>query len=667
MKKIVVILLAVVGMQWTVTAAPVTPQQASTAARTFWTVALQGKDASLLTDRTAEWSYDGVYLFTHPAGGFVLVAADDAARPILGYSLTSPMDPQHLPIQLQEWLQGYQEHIAWLRENNGQPYAADAEAWALLLKGQYPTNEGAKSVAPLLTTRWDQDFPYNMLCPGTTVTGCAATAQAQLMKFWNHPAFGTGSHSYTHNIYGVQSADFGHTLYDWAHMPNQLTSVSGVQECQAVATLMYHCGVSLEMNYGTAAQGGSAAAGLADLPGYPTINNSLKDYFGYSSDMQVVYKDPGYFGPGYTNDQWRAMLIADLDQGHPVLYTGAAEQGGHGFICDGYDSRQYMHFNFGWSGVGDGYFPVDSISPGVGGAGGNVTYTFNMNNAALLGAVPVYSLRVSDTVFNFMGDGGSDSLLFSANMSVNTPWSVSSNASWLTVDNAADITGAGWVHFHADQSTASGERMGLLTFTQGNETVKVKVIQVNFNQEDLCPLTVVMESTHGSGWQGGAYLSLESANGYVFGTASLEQSTLDSVVINVSNHDIYSVWHSGGGTDRYINYYVKNQYGEAVVEAEYAYSTGGTHLIVWPCAHLGVDEWQSERVEGVRIWPNPTEEMLHIEAANLRKVEIINLMGRTVLTSQQATLNVKTLPAGAYFVRITTDRSTEVTRLVVRD
>ena len=666
MKKIVLLLLAVVGVQWTMVSAPVTPQQASTAARTFWTVALQGKDASLLADRTAEWSYDGVYLFIHPAGGFVLVAADDAARPILGYSLTAPMDPQRLPIQLQEWLQGYQDHIAWLRENDGQPYAADAEAWALLLKGQVPSKDGTKSVAPLLSTQWDQDYPYNQLCPGNTVTGCAATAQAQLMKFWNHPAFGTGSHSYTHSTYGVQSADFGHTLYDWAHMPNQVSSWSNAQDRQAVATLMYHCGVSLEMNYGTAAQGGSAAAGLADLEGYHTINNSLKNYFGYSPDMQVVYKDPGYFGNGYTNDQWRSMLIADLDQGHPVLYTGSATQGGHGFICDGYDVRQYMHFNFGWSGVGDGYYPIDSISPGVGGAGGNVTYTFNMNNAALLGAVPVYGLRVSDTVFNFTGNGGVDSLLFAANTAINSTWSVSSNASWLTVDNAANLPSASWVHFHVAPQETNGERTALLTFTQGNQTVKVKVIQVNFNPEDLCPLTVVMESTHGSGWQGGAYLSLETAGGYVLGTATLQQGTLDSVVINVPDHDIYSVWHSGGGTDRYINYYVKNQYGEAVVEAEYAYATGGTHLIVWPCAHLSVgsEQWT---VGSSKIWPNPTSDVLHVEAPELRKVEIINLMGRTVLSSQSSVVSVKALPAGAYFVRITTDRSTEVTRLVVRD
>ena len=662
MKKIIAILLAVAGWQLSVVAAPVTPQQAASVARTFWSQALQGKDASQLVDRTAEWPYSAVYLFTHPAGGFVLVAADDAARPILGYSVTSTMDPARRPIQLQEWLQGYQDHIEWLGENDGQPYAADADAWAMLLKGDCPSGAGTKSVAPLLTTQWDQDYPYNMLCPGTTVTGCAATAQAQLMKFWNYPAFGMGSHSYTHATYGEQSADFGHTLYDWEHMPNQMGYWSSAQECQAVGTLMYHCGVSLEMNYGTTAQGGSAALGLADIDGYFTINNALKNYFGYSQNMQVEYKDAGYFGNGYTNDQWRAMLIAELDLGHPVLYTGSATQGGHGFVCDGYDNRQYLHFNFGWSGVGDGYYPVDSISPGVGGAGGNGTYTFNMNNAALFGAVPDYRIRLSDTLYNFDGEAATDSVLFGINEAVNTTWSVSSNASWLTVDNAA-FSRAGWVCFHVAESNESGERIGTLTFTQGNETLKVRVIQVNYNTDDLCPLTVVMESTHGSGWQGGAYLSLESANGYVFGTASLQSGQRDSVVINVSDHDIYSVWHSGGGTDRYINYYVKNQYGETVVEAEYAYSTGGTDLLVWPCAHLGVRDVQAS---DFRIYPNPASVRLHIDAEGLQQVEIVDMTGRTIGTYRNADIDIRPLPAGAYFVRVTTADSTGVKRLVVR-
>lgn len=644
-------------------AGPVGPERAAAVAHTFWTQTLHGKADALLVDRSVEWPFVGIYLFVNPQGGFVMVAADDAVRPILGYSPDGKIEPRNLPIQLQEWLEVYQQQIDWVRENDGQSYAADREAWGLLDSGQ-GLKDGDNSVGPLLTTQWDQDAPYNMLCPPGTVTGCAATAQAQFMKFWNHPAVGYGSHSYTHSQYGVQSADFGNTFYDWGNMPNKTTNGSTYNERLAVATLMYHCGVSLEMGYGTAAQGGSAAMGLAGMPGYPSIDNSLKDYFGYSRDMEVKFKNMPLMGQEYTNEQWRAMLVAELDLSHPILYAGSAEQGGHGFVCDGYDSRQYMHFNFGWSGVGDGYYPVDSISPGVGGAGGNVTYTFNMNNAALFGAVPVYELRTNTNILFFPAEGGTDSLILCVNVDVNEPWQVVSDADWVTVDST-EISNAGWVRVNA--ATFEGmanERVATLTFIQGTESVEVRVLQVNYNESEFCPVTVVMEATRGDGWQDGARLTLQSEGGYVFGTATLTQGTLDSVTIAVAPHGIYAVWHSGGGTDRYINYRMKNQYGETLLNVVNAYYNGDTNLIEWPCAHLGIEDLPLSS-ETYRIYPNPVADVLHIDGLpDGGRVELYDLAGRRVMTGG-ATLNTQELAAGSYLLRIITDdgvRTEKVTK-----
>jgi len=397
-------------------ASPVSPKRAAAVAHNFFGSLCGAK--STLQDLSKEWPYDGMYLFVGSQGGFVLVAADDAARPILGYSPSGSLDPQNLPTPLQQWLQAYQQEINALREAKSTPCAAYAPEWYALENNLMPKDSVSGGVEPLLTTHWDQDYPYNGYCPRGTVTGCAATAQAQIMNYWQHPAFGQGSHSYTHATYGLQQADFAHTLYDWNNMPDQAFSSTPMEQKEAVAVLMYHCGVSLEMGYGTAAQGGSMAAGLAGRPGFASIDNSLKDYFCYSPDMRVVFKDNGY-----TNERWRDQLIAELDQRRPVVYTGAAAQGGHGFVCDGYDHRGYLHFNFGWSGVGDGYFPVDSISPGVGGAGGNGTYTFNMNNSALLGLVPDYRLRVSDSAFSVSRLGECDSFLVAVNRSNYAAWS----------------------------------------------------------------------------------------------------------------------------------------------------------------------------------------------------------------------------------------------------
>lgn len=643
-------------------AGPVEPERAAMAARSFWLHTLHLKADVQLADRSAEWQFDGIYLFVNPQGGFVMVAADDAVRPILGYSTDGAIEPRQLPIQLQEWLEVYQQQIDWVRENDGQPYAADREAWTLLDNGQELKGSKSEGVGPLLTTQWDQTSPYNLLCPTGTVTGCAATAQAQFMKYWNHPAVGYGNHSYNHNQYGTQSADFGHTFYDWGHMPDRVNGASTYAEKMAVATLMYHCGVSLEMGYGTATQGGSAAAGLSGMEGVASIDNSLKEYFGYSRDMEVRYKNMPIMGPTYTNDEWRALLIEELNQLHPLVYTGAAAQGGHGFICDGYDSREYMHFNFGWSGTGDGYFPVDSISPGVGGAGGNVTYTFNMNNAALFGAVPVHELRVSDSVFYMGQDGGSDSLILCTNAMVNTICSVASNAQWLSVDNDG-IVGDGWIKFTASAFDTEGiEREALLTFSQGDETVVVRVKQVNLNEEELCPLTVVMETTRGDGWQGGANLALQTSNGYIFGTASMAEGTMDSVVINVAPHDVYAVWNSGGGTDRYINYKILNQYGETLVDVQSAYYDSGTHFIEWPCAHLGIDV---EDDETWRMWPNPASDMLHIDGLPQNcRVEIYDITGRKVMEPRGNTVNIQNLANGSYVLRITTESGVGTEKLI---
>jgi hypothetical protein len=646
----VLLLAAAVLMIGTAVAAPVNPKRAAALAQSFFSSQTGAKSGNRLADVPTEWQYRGIYLFEGANGGFVLVAADDAARPILGYSATGAMDTANMPPALQEWLKGYQKEIDILREAKGFPPHAE---WYALEQGITPKDTVWEGVEPMLTTFWDQGYPYNGYCPRGSVTGCAATAQAQVMNYWKYPAFGQGSHSYTHVRYGVQQADFGHTLYDWENMPVEATASSPMVEKEAVALLMYHCGVSLEMDY---SRDGSAAAGLAGISGYASIDNSLKDYFGYSNQMRVVHKDFGY-----GNAEWRDMIIADLDLGHPIVYTGAAEEGGHGFVCDGYDSRGYMHFNFGWSGRGDGYFPVDSISPGVGGVGGNVTYTFNMSNAALLGLVPDYRLRVSDTLFSMNRDGGADSLLFAPNSAVNTVWSMVCDADWLTVQ-VDTFAHACRVRFIVPENNTGEERVATITFVQGGERCLVRVVQSAYNEEELCPVTVVMECTHGETWQGGAYLSLQSASGYIYGTARLEQGTMDSVDIAVAPHDVYAVWHKGGGTDRYVSYTIKNRYEEALVSVKNAYRNGGRHFIEWPCAHLDIEEVPSEGV--VNVYPNPVTDVLNIQADNMQKVELMDMSGRRIITTDKEQIDMRQLPPGAYFVRVITSRNTTIKRVV---
>lgn len=664
MRKKIALFLVLAASLTLAFATPVSKEKAATVATNFWSSTVQSKAPANLTLRTENWFYAGIYLFENEGGGWVLVTNDDSLYPILGYSPDGYISKADLPLSFTQWLSGYEAEIeaVWRARQQGLNVLADNKAvaeWYRLEQGVKGGHKSQPVVGPLLTVHWDQEYPYNYLCPPATVSGCAATALAQYMKFWNYPAFGVGSNSYTAPRTGtVESADFAHTIYDWDNMPDSTNQYNTIEKINAVATLMYHCGVALEMDYGTAASGGSAAAGLAGIDNIPSQDNALKDYFHYSRDMRVYHKDLGY-----TNDQWRAILINELDLGHPILYAGAATQGGHGFICDGYDDQQFLHFNFGWSGTGDGYFRVDNINPGVGGVGGNVTYTFNMNNSCLVGAVPDYALRVSDTLLGFDGDGGSDSIIIGINETNNSELIVASTVQWMTIDNPS-FGRAGWLHFQVNPLDEVGERVGYIIVTQGYDTAFVKISQVNYRPEDMCPLTVVMQNTnnHFEGWQNDAFLSFESTGGYIFGKAQLTEPKSDTLVILVPHDSICAVWHSGGGTDRYASYWVRNQHGQNLVSVVNAYRNGGTHAIPEPCDHVGIDNVDS--YQQCDIYPNPAHNQLNVRAVNLQQVDIVDLSGRCVATSDKSSVDISDLPNGHYFVRIVTTTGTVVKRFV---
>ncbi|MCX6351968.1 MAG: thiol protease/hemagglutinin PrtT [Bacteroidetes bacterium] len=306
--------------------------------------------------------------------GFVIVSADDAIIPVLGYSDEGNFDPNNIPKNTAKWFEGYKEEIRNVVENKIEATQGIKEEWKNLISGSNlnSVTNSASSVSPLVQTKWDQSPYYNDLCPydngagERVVTGCVATAMAQVMKFWNYPKTGKGFHSYNHKTYGTLSANFGSTTYDWNSMTN---SVSGTNS--AVATLMYHCGVSVDMDYGLGANGGSSAATL-------DVVNALKTYFGYPSSVQGLYRKD------YSESQWINILKGELDSGRPMQYAGTGSKGGHSFVCDGYDNNDYFHFNWGWSGSSDGYFSINNLSPGslgTGGGGGG----FTTNHRVIIG------------------------------------------------------------------------------------------------------------------------------------------------------------------------------------------------------------------------------------------------------------------------------------------
>lgn len=324
------------------------------------------------------------YIFNVKNGnGFVMVAADDNAIPILGYSDQSDFIPTNISPQVLKWFEGYRNQMRHIIQNKLKQTPEITNAWKALLKATPADNSIAASVPPLMTTQWDQSphvnaqSPYDNGASERTVTGCVATAMAQVMKFWDYPKTGTGYHSYNHSRYGTLSANFGSTTYNWSSMPNKVSSANS-----AVATLMYHCGVSVDMNFDIGSRGGSGAYVITtQSPVTHCTEYAMEKYFGYKTSLKGVERK------NYTTTTWLKALKDELNAGRPIVYAGFGGGGGHCFVNDGYDNNDFLHFNWGWGGAYDGYFSVNALNPGGVGTGGG-TGGFNSGHQAVIGIEP---------------------------------------------------------------------------------------------------------------------------------------------------------------------------------------------------------------------------------------------------------------------------------------
>lgn len=314
-----------------------------------------------------------IYVFNITTGGFVLVAADERIKPVLAYASEGNFDVNNLPCCVHWLLDNYKNQIHdVISDETISEGLTINEEWNKWSNTQFQkSTQEMLAVGPLTTTTWSQGCYYNALCPadsslGTTrcgrcPTGCVATAFSQVMKYHNFPTQGVGSKSYTHAKYGTLSANFAATTYNWASMPNKLTS-----DNQAAATLLYHAGISINMDYGP---NGSSA--------YTTdVRKALVNNFKYASTTQYVYKT------SYTDPQWISLIKGELDATRIVLISGydPNAKAGHGFVCDGYQNTDYFHINWGWNGSADGYFYLNALNPS--------SYAFNSNVGAIIGIKP---------------------------------------------------------------------------------------------------------------------------------------------------------------------------------------------------------------------------------------------------------------------------------------
>ena len=380
MKRFTMIVALLLMIAMPMMAERVSPETARKVATTF--LNNNGAKASQLTDLSKAVGLPNLYIF-NAEQGFVVMATDDCVKPILGYSLKGKFVAEGMPESIHSWLQGYSDEIQHAIDNQLRASSETAQQWKDLLAGNPNVAKAATVVEPLIQTKWDQDNPYNMLCPSGCVTGCVATAMAQVMNYWNYPTHGIGSHAYVpvnNPALGEQFADFNSTNYDWANMTNTYSGSSSDVQKTAVATLMYHCGVSVEMKYGPSS--GASTSSVA---------NALKSYFNYSSDAQFFERSK------YSDTDWINMLKSDLNQSQPIQYSGSGAAGGHSFICDGYNSDNYFHFNWGWGGSNDGHFSLTNLNT----TNGN----FSTDQAAVFGIKPADCSAANPTGLSYSQNG----------------------------------------------------------------------------------------------------------------------------------------------------------------------------------------------------------------------------------------------------------------------
>ena len=514
---------------------------------------LNNNDLQLVYTGASQRGEACFYVFNAGTTGFVIVSADDRFRPIVGYSDEGTFDTENMSPELAFYLDKIIEartsRNAVLFDNTEQEWQSVATTGKLL------SRNGGRGVDYICTTKWNQDSPYNLYAPeassgpgGRCYAGCVATAMSQVMKRWDHPTQGSGSHSYYCYGYGMQSANFGATTYDWEHMPDRLGGASQ-EEIEAVALFMYHCGVAVDMQFSPTGSG----ANSWDVP------DAIERYFSYSSHATLRSRDQ------YQLINWQNMLKESHDLGWPVYYSGFSDSGGHAFVCDGYNDDDLFHFNWGWGGSSDGWFVIDEID-----YAGWAQAVFNY---------------VPSDVYNYMP-------LQPENLSVESSndFDYSATLSWTNPTQNIHLNNLTTI----DQIVVA--RNGKIVYTEDNVTpganmsytdhyiptiVEYKVYAVVNNAKGLpavekdvllgptCDWTIEMTSSDPQGWQGGALSFVNGAGDEVANITLESGNATHTIALPFGHIDIH--WKKPTQAVDNMSFKIKNS--NDVIKASFQGST----------------------------------------------------------------------------------------------
>ncbi|MDE5790678.1 MAG: C10 family peptidase [Muribaculaceae bacterium] len=366
MNKILSLLVLGMGFWAFANGAPISPEQALQ--RGMGDLSMKVKGKTSLNMRHVHTFYGEskdvpAYVFENTSGGgFVIMAGDDIAYPILGYSEAGCFDVNNIPPQLKYWISTYLNEIE---------YASKRIVTTEEGKSNTRAVDTRKSIDPLVKSKWDQGEPFFNECPELSgrhcYTGCVATSMAQVMNYFKYPEKGVGTGTAIVNRRKV-TMDFGERAFDWENMLDNYIGTFTDTQASAVAYLMKACGFAVNMTYGLDASGAVSAL----------IASGMRDYFQYDGSITFEAR------VSYSTSEWENIIYDNIAKGSPVIYNGNDGQVGHSFICDGYSSDGFFHINWGWGGMADGYFLLNALNPEALGTGGGTGGGFNYMQAAVL-------------------------------------------------------------------------------------------------------------------------------------------------------------------------------------------------------------------------------------------------------------------------------------------
>lgn len=580
------------------------------------------------------------YVFAMQPKGFVIVSADDRAKPILGYS-TEGAFCDELPEGLESFFQNYQAGFSDLFASGDLRSAEAVNDWEnLAATGKINKEKITRTVPKLLTCTWNQSALYNNKCPEDTLgpnghvyAGCVATAMSQIMYYWQWPRVGRGAHIYEMWEYGQIAASFENAIYRYDIMPDFLDWTSTEAEIDAVALLQYHAGVSVEMNY---SPNGSGAFSQS-------VVGAMAEHFIYSEDMHFYYRD------WYSDSEWDDMLRENLDGNMPLYYSASGGDGGHAFVCDGYDDNDMFHFNWGWQGFDNGYYVIDGFYL--------TNYAFPNGHAAIFGIVPdpypyIFCPEgVKDFQVQAVAEGTNCISFIAPSMVIGGDWDIEQVDSIVFVRNNEIIhteynVAAGAQISYYDDNALGINRYCVYPFAGEYPGPMAKETIMN---GPTCSLNFHLHDSVGDGWLTPA-ISIVDSRGFAVARVGLAEGSNAIVQVDVPSFEDVSIhWaYSIGGKDRECYFEIYDWDGRLIYATEDKPEIGELCSIYVDCS----DEVAEQKEETLTVYPNPAISQIKIEGVEVAQVEVYNTLGQSVLTTNQQVVDVSVLSEGIYFVRI---------------